>query len=65
MFEAHKIHSVIASRIGPACKAYEQQALNGEIEYELVPQGTLAERIGEKTLNGTAERSRRVSLPHR
>jgi 3-oxoacid CoA-transferase subunit A len=45
LFEAHKIHSVIASRIGPACKAYEQQALNGEIEYELVPQGTLAERI--------------------
>lgn len=45
LFEARKVKSIVASRIGPACKAYEQQALNAEIEYELVPQGTLAERI--------------------
>lgn len=45
LFETRKVRSMIASRIGPACKAYEQQALNNEIEYELVPQGTFVERI--------------------
>lgn len=45
LFESKKVRSIVASRIGPACKAYEQQALNNEIEYELVPQGTFIERI--------------------
>jgi 3-oxoacid CoA-transferase subunit A len=45
LFESGKVRSIIASRIGPACKAYEQQALQNEIEYELVPQGTFIERI--------------------
>ena len=45
MFENRQVRSVIASRVGPACKAYEEQALNGEIEVELSPQGTFAERI--------------------
>lgn len=45
LFEAKKVKGIIASRIGPACKAYEQQALHNEIEYELIPQGTFIERI--------------------
>jgi 3-oxoacid CoA-transferase subunit A len=45
LFEAKKIKSVIATRVGSACKAYEDQALNNEIELELIPQGTFAERI--------------------
>lgn len=45
LFEKNKIRSVVASRVGSACKAYEQQALAGEIELELIPQGTLIERI--------------------
>jgi 3-oxoacid CoA-transferase subunit A len=31
--------------VGPACKAYEDQVMNNEIEIELIPQGTFAERI--------------------
>ncbi|MDA1001132.1 MAG: CoA transferase subunit A [bacterium] len=45
LFEKKKIRSVVASRVGSACKAYEQQALAGEIALELIPQGTLIERI--------------------
>ena len=45
LFEGKKVRSIIASRIGPACKAYEEQALLNEIEYELIPQGTFIERI--------------------
>ena len=45
MFENRQIRSIIASRVGPACKAYEEQALAGEIEVELSPQGTFTERI--------------------
>ncbi len=45
LFEGKKVSSIIASRIGPACKAYEQQALQNEIKYELIPQGTFIERI--------------------
>ena len=45
MFENRQIRSIIASRVGPACKVYEEQALNGEIEVELSPQGTFTERI--------------------
>jgi 3-oxoacid CoA-transferase subunit A len=45
LFEGKKVRSIIASRIGPACKAYEEQALQNEIEYELIPQGTFIERI--------------------
>ncbi|MBI4250820.1 MAG: CoA transferase subunit A [Candidatus Tectomicrobia bacterium] len=45
LFEARKVRAVLASRVGPACKAYEGQAMAGEIEVELVPQGTFAERI--------------------
>ena len=45
LFESKKVSSVIATRVGPACKAYEDQVLNKEIEIELIPQGTFAERI--------------------
>ncbi len=45
MFENRQIRSIVASRVGPACKAYEEQALRGEIEVELSPQGTFIERI--------------------
>jgi len=45
LFETRKVRAMVASRVGPACKAYEAQALAGEIELELSPQGTLAERI--------------------
>jgi len=45
MFENRQIRSIIASRVGPACKAYEEQALKGEIDVELSPQGTFTERI--------------------
>jgi 3-oxoacid CoA-transferase subunit A len=45
LFEAKKVKSIIATRVGPACKAYEDQVMNNEIEIELIPQGTFAERI--------------------
>lgn len=45
MFENRQIRSIVASRVGPACKVYEEQALRGEIEVELSPQGTFIERI--------------------
>ena len=45
MFENRQVRSIIASRVGPACKAYEEQALKGDIEVELSPQGTFTERI--------------------
>ena len=45
MFENRQVRSIIASRVGPACKAYEEQALKREIEVELSPQGTFTERI--------------------
>ncbi len=45
MFENRQVRSIVASRVGPACRAYEEQALSGEIEVELSPQGTFAERI--------------------
>ena len=45
LFESKKVSSIIATRVGPACKAYEEQVLNKEIEIELIPQGTFAERI--------------------
>ena len=39
-----QIKRIIASYVGEN-KEFERQVLNGEIEAELVPQGTLAERI--------------------
>jgi 3-oxoacid CoA-transferase subunit A len=39
-----QIRKIIASYVGEN-KEFERQALSGEIEVELVPQGTLAERI--------------------
>lgn len=45
MFENRQIRSIVASRVGPACIVYEEQALRGEIEVELSPQGTFIERI--------------------
>ncbi|OGL63712.1 MAG: succinyl-CoA--3-ketoacid-CoA transferase [Candidatus Tectomicrobia bacterium RIFCSPLOWO2_12_FULL_69_37] len=45
LFEARKVKAMMASRVGPACKAYESQVMAGEVELEMVPQGTLAERI--------------------
>lgn len=40
----HQISKMIASYVGEN-KTFEQQFLSGELEVELVPQGTLAERI--------------------
>lgn len=45
MFENRQVISIIASRVGPACKSYEEQALKNEIQVELSPQGTFTERI--------------------
>jgi 3-oxoacid CoA-transferase, A subunit len=44
LLENRQIKKMIASYIGEN-KIFEQQVLRGEIEIELVPQGTLAERI--------------------
>src|SRR5579862_409982 len=44
LLETHQVRKMISSYVGEN-KLFEQQALNKEIEVELVPQGTLAERI--------------------
>jgi 3-oxoacid CoA-transferase A subunit len=44
LFEARQIKKMIASYVGEN-KIFEQQVLKGEVEVELNPQGTLAERI--------------------
>ncbi len=44
LLKARQIRKVIASYVGEN-KEFERQFLSGEIEVELVPQGTLAERI--------------------
>jgi 3-oxoacid CoA-transferase subunit A len=44
LLEARQIRKMIASYVGEN-KEFERQYLSGELEVELVPQGTLAERI--------------------
>ncbi|MBB6450959.1 3-oxoacid CoA-transferase subunit A [Geomicrobium halophilum] len=44
LLQNHQISKMIASYVGEN-KVFEEQYLNGELEVELVPQGTLAERI--------------------
>lgn len=44
LLEDKQIKKMIASYVGEN-KQFEQQFLNGELEVELVPQGTLAERL--------------------
>jgi 3-oxoacid CoA-transferase subunit A len=44
LLKARQIRKIVASYVGEN-KEFERQFLNGEIEVELVPQGTLAERI--------------------
>jgi 3-oxoacid CoA-transferase A subunit len=44
LLETRQVRKMIASYVGEN-KLFEQQALRGEIEVELNPQGTLAERI--------------------
>ena len=44
LLQTHQIKKMIASYVGEN-KLFEQQVLNGEIEVELNPQGTLAERM--------------------
>ena len=44
LLQSHQIKKMIASYVGEN-KLFEQQFLNGELEVELNPQGTLAERI--------------------
>src|SRR6266850_5215260 len=44
LVKARQVTRVIASYVGEN-KEFERQAIAGEIEYTLVPQGTLAERI--------------------
>jgi 3-oxoacid CoA-transferase subunit A len=40
----HQITKIVASYVGEN-KTFERQLLNGELEVELIPQGTLAERL--------------------
>src|SRR6202166_2878673 len=44
LLQSHQIKKMIASYVGEN-KLFEQQALSGEVEVELNPQGTLAERM--------------------
>src|SRR5436190_17804471 len=44
LLKAHQVRKMIATYVGEN-KEFERQYLAGEIEVELVPQGTLAERI--------------------
>jgi 3-oxoacid CoA-transferase subunit A len=44
LLESHQVRKMISSYIGEN-KLFEQQYLSGELELELNPQGTLAERI--------------------
>src|SRR5512142_1208810 len=44
LLQARQIRKIVASYVGEN-KEFERQYLSGEIEVELVPQGTLAERI--------------------
>ncbi len=44
LLQSHQIKKMIASYVGEN-KLFEQQVLSGEVELELNPQGTLAERI--------------------
>jgi 3-oxoacid CoA-transferase subunit A len=44
LLETYQVRKMISSYVGEN-KVFERQALNKEIEVELVPQGTLAERI--------------------
>jgi len=44
LLQTHQIRKMIASYVGEN-KLFEQQVLSGEVEVELNPQGTLAERI--------------------
>ena len=44
LLETHQVRKMIASYVGEN-KLFEQQALRGEIEVELNPQGTMAERL--------------------
>jgi 3-oxoacid CoA-transferase subunit A len=44
LLRKHQMKKMIASYVGEN-KEFERQLLNGELEVELIPQGTLAERI--------------------
>jgi 3-oxoacid CoA-transferase subunit A len=44
LLQARQIRKIVASYVGEN-KVFERQYLSGELEVELVPQGTLAERI--------------------
>jgi len=44
LLKAHQVRKMVASYVGEN-KEFERQLLGGEIEVELTPQGTLAERI--------------------
>jgi 3-oxoacid CoA-transferase subunit A len=44
LLQTHQVRKMIASYVGEN-KLFEQQALSGELEVELNPQGTIAERL--------------------
>ena len=44
LLQEHQIKKIIASYVGEN-KTFERQMLSGELEVDLIPQGTLAERI--------------------
>src|SRR5947209_19781397 len=44
LLQQHQVKKVMASYVGEN-KEFERQVLSGELELELIPQGTLAERL--------------------
>src|SRR5437588_4875763 len=44
LLQRHQVRKVMASYVGEN-KEFERQVLSGELELELIPQGTLAERL--------------------
>ncbi len=44
LLQAHQVHTMIGSYVGEN-KEFERQFLSGELDVELCPQGTLAERL--------------------
>ena len=50
LLENHQIKKMISSYVGEN-EEFERQMLSGELEVELIPQGTLAERCESQKLN--------------
>jgi 3-oxoadipate CoA-transferase alpha subunit len=57
LFKNKQIRRVIAAFPGPQSTYFQQQVEAGEVEYELVPQGILCERMRTEVAQGKEERS--------